>query len=86
MLPQLRPPAAEEKVDVGPENILATLNEQTKLLQATRDAIAGSEESSLAGQMKLLRTDTQDWRRQEQEARGILQYWNETRKFAEMSV
>lgn len=51
MLPQFRPPAAEEKVDVGPENILATLNEQTKLLQATRDAIAGSEESSLAGQM-----------------------------------
>ena len=37
------------KISVGPEDILAILTDQRELLQSTRDAIAGEEESSLAG-------------------------------------
>ena len=52
------------KGGVGPEDVLTSLAEQTTLLKATRDAIMGTEESSLAGQLKLLRTDLRDHSRQ----------------------
>lgn len=63
--PWFRPRSAAEEAgpDVGPEDIYETLRQQTELLEATRDAIAGSEESSLAGQLKLLRMDVADQQR-----------------------
>lgn len=51
----LKPTEAESESEVEPADILAKLDEQTRLLESTRDAVAGSEESSLAGQVKLLR-------------------------------
>lgn len=55
--------------DIGPGHILKSLDAQTELLKSTRDAIASSEESSLAGQLKLLRTDLNDQQRRDEEAR-----------------
>ena len=52
------------KDGVGPEDVLTALAEQTTLLKATRDAIVGTEESSLAGQLKMLRTDMRDHSRE----------------------
>jgi len=65
--------------EVGPEDVVAVLTEQRDLLQATRDAIAGSEESSLAGQIKLLRGDLRD-RQRAFEA----ELWERLSGFAEM--
>ena len=64
----LKPTEAEPESEVGPADILSKLDEQTRLLKATRDAIAGSEESSLSGQMKLLRTDLTDRHRDDRQA------------------
>ncbi len=50
--------------DVGPQDILTVLQKHTDLLRQSRDAIAGTEESSLAGQLKLMRTDLGDHRRE----------------------
>ena len=84
--PWLMPATAHDESEIGPAEILATLNEQTLLLQTTRDAIAGSEESSLAGQMKLLRTDLEDRHRRDREARDALVnlLWKRLDEFAEM--
>ena len=84
--PLLTPATALDESEIGPAEILATLNEQTLLLQTTRDAIAGSEESSLAGQMKLLRTDLEDRHRRDREARDELGnlLWKRLDEFAEM--
>ena len=72
--------------DVGPEEIVALLTEQKNLLQATRDAIAGSEESSLAGQLKLLRADLSDRRREDDATRKRFEaeLWKRLQAFAEM--
>ena len=72
--------------EVGPEDVVAVLTEQKELLQATRDAIAGGEESSLAGQLKLLRTDLSDRRREDAEARKRFEaeLWQRLHTFAEM--
>ena len=64
----LKPMESESESEVGPADILAKLDEQTRLLEATRDAVAGSEESSLAGQVKLLRTDLADRHRDDRQA------------------
>ena len=64
----LKPAESESESEVGPADILAKLDEQTRLLEATRDAVAGSEESSLAGQVKLLRTDLADRHRDDRQA------------------
>ena len=64
----LKPTEAEPESEVGPADILSKLDEQTRLLEATRDAVAGSEESSLSGQMKLLRTDLTDRHRDDRQA------------------
>ena len=64
----LKPTEAELESEVGPADILSKLDEQTRLLEATRDAVAGSEESSLSGQMKLLRTDLTDRHRDDRQA------------------
>ena len=67
--PWLNQKTAENESEVEPADILAALNDQTQLLQATKDAIAGDEESSLAGQMKLLRVQTEDRHRKDSEVR-----------------
>ena len=71
---------------VGPEDVVAVLTEQKELLQATRDAIAGGEESSLAGQLKLLRADLSDRRREDVAIRERFEaeLWNRLHTFAEM--
>ena len=66
--PWLKSAEAEPAPEVGPADILAKLDEQTRLLESTRDAVAGSEESSLAGQVKLLRTDLTDRHRDDRQA------------------
>ncbi len=71
---------------VGPEDVVAVLTDQKELLQATRDAIAGAEESSLAGQLKLLRADLSDRRREDAAIRERFEteLWNRLHTFAEM--
>ncbi len=66
------------EAEVGPEDVVAVLTEQKDLLQATRDAIAGGEESSLAGQLKLLRGDLGDRQRAFE-----TKLWEHLDKFAE---
>ena len=66
--PILRPAEADSLPEAGPEEILSELRHHSQMLQllpALREAIAGAEESSLAGQLKLMRTDFQDARRED---------------------
>lgn len=51
-------------------DFLKVLKSQESLLQSTKDAIAGQEESSLAEQMKLLRSDLADRSKEGRELRG----------------
>ena len=51
--------------EIGPAMLLA-MERQRQALEALRKAVAGEEESSLAGQLKLLRSDTNDHARQTQ--------------------
>lgn len=46
----------DEDTDI-PQRILVALNKQTQLLEATQEAIAGDEGSSLTGQVRLLREE-----------------------------
>jgi len=77
---------AAEPAGVGPEDIFTVLTEQKDLLSATRDAIAGAEESSLAGQLKLLRADLSDRRREDTEVRRRFEaeLWKRLHTFGEM--
>lgn len=70
---------------IGPEQVVAVLEEQKRLLRETRDAIAGGEESSLAGQLGLLRTSLGDRRRKDVEFRDRFEkeLWEHLTKFAE---
>ncbi len=56
---------ARQGQDVGPA-LLEAMDRQNQGLDALRRAIAGEEESSLAGQLKLLRSDTNDHARETQ--------------------
>ena len=84
--PWLTPATVIDESEIGPAEILAALNEQTLLLQTTRDAIAGGEESSLSGQLKLLRTDLEDRHRRDGEARDALAtlLWKRLDEFTQM--
>ncbi len=63
---------AKHGKDVGPA-LLEALEQQNQGLEELRKAIAGEEESSLAGQIKLLRSDTNDHARaaQQQSELGV---------------
>ncbi|MDE2890166.1 MAG: MotA/TolQ/ExbB proton channel family protein [Gemmatimonadota bacterium] len=76
----------EAEAEIGPEEILEILKEQKDLLQATKEAIAGSEESSLSGQIKLLRTDLSDRNREDIRFRERFEaeLWQRLQTFAEM--
>ncbi len=71
---------------IGPENILAALEDQTKALGAIRDSISGDEESSLAGQLKLIRSDSRDAERRARDERTEFsdKLWKELASFADM--
>ncbi|MCY4157825.1 MAG: hypothetical protein OXF66_10440 [Gammaproteobacteria bacterium] len=58
--------------DVSVGDLLGALREQSQLLEAVRDVIGGTEESSLAGQIKLFRTDMADMHRENRTARTEL--------------
>ncbi len=71
--PILRPVEADSTPEAGPEEILSELRNHSQMLQllpTLRDAIAGADESSLAGQLKLMRTDFQDARREDRANRA----------------
>ncbi len=76
----------EADTEVGPKDIFTVLTQQKELLETTRDAIAGQEESSLAGQLKLLRTDMADRRREDTQVRKRFQteLWEQLHTFSEM--
>jgi ABC-type transporter Mla subunit MlaD len=53
---------AEQPDSVTPEHIFGVMSQQVKLLEALNHSLAGSEEGSVAGQLKLLRSDMGDFR------------------------
>jgi len=69
-----------KQADIGPM-MLAALEEQGRQLRSLRSAIAGEEESSLAGQIKLFRSDSYD--RGAQLHRLLEDNTNMTRRMAE---
>lgn len=71
---------------VTPELIYGAMSRQRDLLEALNQSLAGNEEGSVAGQLKLLRTDVNDFRqglaRDQQEFRQAL--FVQLAQFAEM--
>ncbi|WP_439860869.1 hypothetical protein [Pseudomonas sp. MBLB4136] len=53
---------AEQPDSVTPEHIYGVLTQQVKLLEGLNQSLAGNEEGSVAGQLKLMRTDVSDFR------------------------
>lgn len=76
----------EIKEDVTPSDIYRVLNEQKDLQEAVRKSIAGSEESSLVGQIRLLRSDFTDFSRKSDASRLEFEarLFKELKDFAEM--
>ncbi|MGB5062333.1 MAG: hypothetical protein WBQ37_01035 [Candidatus Competibacter sp.] len=57
----IAPPRKQDVITgAGPEEILGAILEQNQMLNGLKIAISGAEETSLVGQMKLLRTDQND--------------------------
>ena len=86
--PLLGSPDAASTAEVGPEEILDELRGHTamlRLLPDVREAIAGAEESSLAGQLKLLRADLLDARRVDRTGREAFEkeLWQKLDDFGE---
>lgn len=71
--------AARVPDQIGPEHILQALQEQAEHLLQLKTAVAGSEEGSLVGQFKLLRSDIGDIHAARNRARNDF----ETRLFAQ---
>lgn len=53
---------AEQPDSITPEHIFGVMGRQEKLLEALNHSLAGNEEGSVAGQIKLLRSDISDFR------------------------
>lgn len=53
---------AEQPDSITPEHIHGVLTQQVKLLEGLNQSLAGNEEGSVAGQLKLMRTDVSDFR------------------------
>lgn len=72
--------------EVGPKEIYGVLRTQSDAMGNLLQAVGGSEEHSLVGQLKLLRTDFNDFRsghqRTQQAFEGKL--WNQLKDFADM--
>lgn len=57
----LKPKAVEDRItEVTPETILGAMNAQIIEVRALKDAMVGNEESTLFGQLKILRGDVND--------------------------
>ena len=71
---------------VTPEHIYGAMNRQVQLLETLNQSLSGNEEGSVSGQLKLLRTDMNDFRqglaRDQQEFRQAL--FIQLTQFAEM--
>ena len=71
---------------VTPEHIYGAMNRQVQLLETLNQSLSGNEEGSVSGQLKLLRTDMNDFRqgltRDQQEFRQAL--FTQLMQFAEM--
>ena len=76
----------ESGAEIGPENILNVLQDQTRALGAIRDSISGDEESSVAGQLKLMRSDSRDveGRARSERTEFSDKLWKELASFADM--
>ena len=86
--PLLAPPGTASVAEAGPEEILGEMRRHTEMLELLpnlRDAIAGAEESSLAGQLKLIRTDFHDARREDRANRTVFEesLWSKLDDFGE---
>ena len=77
--------SVELEETIGPENILSELEGQTKALVAIRNSISGDEESSLAGQLKLMRSDSRDAESRARDERTEFsdKLWKELASFAD---
>ncbi|MDT4797059.1 Apolipoprotein A1/A4/E domain protein [compost metagenome] len=53
---------AEQPDSITPEHIHGVLTQQVRLLEGLNQSLAGNEEGSVAGQLKLMRTDVSDFR------------------------
>jgi chromosome segregation ATPase len=92
--PVINPPRKGKELEgAGPEEILGALVQQNETLAGLRTAIAGSEETSLVGQLKLLRSDQNDQHKEvmggiEKDRETLNQFagqlWQRLEQFAEM--
>lgn len=53
---------AEQPDSITPEHIYGVMSRQEKLLEVLNQSLAGNEEGSVAGQLKLMRSDVRDFR------------------------
>ena len=53
---------AEQPDAITPEHIYGVMSRQEKLLEVLNQSLAGNEEGSVAGQLKLMRSDVRDFR------------------------
>lgn len=72
--------------EVGPKEIYGQLEKQTAAMDLLLRAVGGSEENSMVGQLKLLRTDVNDLRSSQQRHQAAFeeQLWQQLREFADM--
>lgn len=69
-----------------PGHFLDVLKKQNELLESTKKVIAGDEESSLAGRMKLIHSDLREWNDENRKrAEGFqAELWRQFSEFSEM--
>lgn len=72
--------------EVGPTEIFTQLQKQNETMDLLLRSVGGSEENSMVGQLKLLRTDVNDYRSSQQRAQQNFEekLWHQLREFAEM--
>lgn len=79
--------ASEETPEtIGPKEIFGVLRKQQELTSLLVQAVGGTEESSIVGQMKLLRTEVSDFRSGHQRAQQVFEdkLWKQLQDFADM--
>lgn len=95
--PLLRPKTDSDSVaQASPESILAAIKAQIKATEALKEAITGNEETTLFGQLKILRADMNDNAKQsirmfegqfEQQQAGVVEFsdklWLKMQNFAD---
>lgn len=71
---------------IGPRDIYTQLRKQNESMSLLVQAVGGSEENSMVGQLKLLRTDVNDFRSHTQRGQQSFEerLWRELQTFAEM--